>query len=194
MKSGRTLLLAALVAAIQIGFLGWMIAGRAAVLRDGREVLLKVEPVDPRDLLRGDYVRLGYEIGQIPIERVSNIPARPSGSRETPIFVRLEPTADGVWKLKAASFGEPLEPPPGAGEVDILGKVRSWHVSETMGSIIRPEFGIERFYLPEGEGRQIEKDMRERPFFVKVAVGANGTAQIKQFLDGENILYSEPLY
>ena len=26
------------------------------ILRDGREITLKVEPVDPRDLLRGDYV------------------------------------------------------------------------------------------------------------------------------------------
>ena len=51
-----------LLALAQIAFLSWMIAGRAAILRDGREVLLKVEPVDPRDLLRGDYVVLTYEI------------------------------------------------------------------------------------------------------------------------------------
>ena len=46
------------VAALQIGFLSWNIASRASVLRNGQEVLLKVEPIDPRDLLRGDYVRL----------------------------------------------------------------------------------------------------------------------------------------
>ena len=58
--SGNKLLVAAvLLAFAQIGFLSWIIAGRAAILRDGQEVLLKVEPVDPRDLLRGDYVRAG---------------------------------------------------------------------------------------------------------------------------------------
>jgi hypothetical protein len=63
MSQGRKLVLCALLLAlVQTGFLGWMIVGRAAVLRDGREVLLKVEPVDPRDLLRGDYVILNYEI------------------------------------------------------------------------------------------------------------------------------------
>ena len=50
--SGRKLIVAAaLLALAQIAFLSWIIAGRAAILRDGQEVLLKVEPVDPRDLL-----------------------------------------------------------------------------------------------------------------------------------------------
>ena len=74
--SGKKLVLAAIVLALaQIGFLSWMIAGRAAILRNGQEVLLKVEPIDPRDLLRGDYVRLGYEIRNVPVKLVVNAPA-----------------------------------------------------------------------------------------------------------------------
>ena len=74
--SGKTLLLAAcLVALAELGFLSWVIAGRAAILRNGQEVVLKVEPIDPRDLLRGDYVRLGYEIAQVPVKLVANAPA-----------------------------------------------------------------------------------------------------------------------
>ena len=66
--SGKRLLLAAcLVALGELGFLSWVIAGRAAILRNGQEVVLSVEPVDPRDLLRGDYVRFGYEIAQLPV-------------------------------------------------------------------------------------------------------------------------------
>ena len=49
---------AAAVAVAQIGFLVSMIAGRASILRTGQEVLLDVRPIDPRDLLRGDYVIL----------------------------------------------------------------------------------------------------------------------------------------
>ena len=71
----NSVVMAALVAAIQIGFLGWSIMGRAAILREGREVLLKVEPVDPRDLLRGDYVRLGYEAGLVDRKLFANPPA-----------------------------------------------------------------------------------------------------------------------
>ena len=51
MTGKKLLAVAALLAVAQIGFLFWMIAGRAAILRDGRDVLLKVEPIDPRDLL-----------------------------------------------------------------------------------------------------------------------------------------------
>lgn len=194
MSARGTIFLAGLVALLQICFLGWMIASRAAVLRDGREVVLKVEPIDPRDLLRGDYVRLGYEIGQIPVELVDNIPVEPANAGKMPIHVRLALLPDGLWKLKRASFGVPLEPPPAPDEVDIRGVVRSWTFSGNDGAAVRPTFGIERFYLPEGEGRQIEADMRERPFFVKLAVAGDGTAQIKQFLDGDKVLYAEPLY
>ena len=75
MMTGNRIIVAALVVALaQIGFLGWIIAGRAAILRDGREIVLKVEPVDPRDLLRGDYVRLGYEISSIPVSKITNLP------------------------------------------------------------------------------------------------------------------------
>ena len=73
MTTGNRTIVAALVVALaQIGFLGWIIAGRAAILRDGREIVLKVEPVDPRDLLRGDYVRLCYEISSIPVSKITN--------------------------------------------------------------------------------------------------------------------------
>lgn len=75
MMTGKRLVISALALAfVQIGFLGWIIAGRAAILRNGKEVLLKIEPVDPRDLLRGDYIILGYDISRIPAKMIANIP------------------------------------------------------------------------------------------------------------------------
>ena len=56
------------------------------------------------------------------------------------------------------------------------------------------QYGIERYYVPEGEGRAIEADMRERPFAVLVAVGSDGTPQIKALMDGDKVLFEEPLY
>ena len=32
---------------------------------------------------------------------------------------------------------------------------------------IAPDYGIERFYLPEGEGMAIQNDMRVRPFGIR---------------------------
>lgn len=193
MTAQRTIVAAVLIALLQVAFLGWTIVSRAAVLRDGKEVTLKVEPVDPRDLLRGDYVRLGYGIGQV---RVSLLRQPPSPGRDlsgVPLWLRMQRKPDGSWEPVSAAIDERDSNAPGADQVDIRGRVASTY-GMTGQETLSVDYGIERFYLPEGEGLQIEKDMRTRPFFVKLAVAADGTPQIKQFLDGATVLYAEPLY
>jgi uncharacterized membrane-anchored protein len=173
MSQGRKLVLCALLLAlVQTGFLGWMIVGRAAVLRDGREVLLKVEPVDPRDLLRGDYVILNYEISRIPLTIISDI---------------------GEAGERLAWLGNPTAGPAGTDEIEIAGQIPPLNLAY-IGEEVRVTYGIERFYLPEGEGRAIERDMRVRPFGVRVAVPASGNAQVKALMDGDQVLFQEPLY
>ncbi|TJW14835.1 MAG: hypothetical protein E5W82_08830 [Mesorhizobium sp.] len=193
MMTGKRLVISALVLALfQIGFLSWIIAGRAAILRDGRQVLLKVEPIDPRDLMRGDYISLGYEISRIPVKLIANIPTGKPSSDDTSIVVRLKQGADGYWGPTAAWFGQ-APTPAASDEADIAGHVaEGWDLSE--GRTIAPDYGIERFYLPEGEGMAIQSDMRVRPFGIRVAIAANGTAQIKALTDGDKTLFEEPLY
>jgi hypothetical protein len=36
--------------------------------------------------------------------------------------------------------------------------------------------------------------MRVRPFGIRLAIAANGTAQIKALMDGDKMLFAEPLY
>lgn len=180
------------VGVLQIGFLATMIAGRASVLRSGTEVTLEVRPVDPRDLLRGDYVVLTYNISRIPASLLGEGPLPPEGDSDRAIVVRLKAGDDGLWQPVSAHFDEAPPQPAGDGEVDIRGVVRSSWSSQASSLDIR--YGIERFYVPEGEGRAIERDMNVRPFRMKVAVADDGTAQIKSFHDGETMLYAEPLY
>ncbi len=191
--AGKKLLASALVLAlIQIGFLSWIIAGRAAILRNGTEVLLKIEPVDPRDLLRGDYVFLSYEISRIPVSLIANIPADRTSSEDGRVTVRLGKDADGYWRARSAWLGK-APGPAGDGEVDIVGHLSAgWDLSA--GTTLLADYGIERFYLPEGEGLAIQRDMRVRPFGVRVAVASNGQAQIKALMDGDKMLFQEPLY
>jgi hypothetical protein len=40
----------------------------------------------------------------------------------------------------------------------------------------------------------LEKDMRVRPFAIRIALAGDGTAQIKALLDGDTMLFQEPLY
>lgn len=191
--TGKKLLLAALVVALaQVGFLSWIIMGRAAVLRSGQDVLLKVAPIDPRDLLRGDYVTLDYEIRDVPVAIVSNAPKGTFMSQDGQIFVRLGKDEDGYWRARSASLGEPSGPAP-AGEVDLKGTVSGGWSLESGGSY-RVAYGMDRYYVPEGEGKVIETDMRDRPFGVLAAVGRDGVGQIKALLDGQTVLYEEPPY
>ncbi|TIS61776.1 GDYXXLXY domain-containing protein, partial [Mesorhizobium sp.] len=143
-------------------------------------VLLRVEPIDPRDLLRGDYIILSYDISRLPVKLIANIPTGKLVSDDTPIVVRLRQGADGYWGATTAWFGQ-APAPAASDEVDIVGHVsEGWDLS--VATTIAPDYGIERFYLPEGEGMAIQNDMRVRPFGVRVASAADGAAQIKALM------------
>jgi len=188
----RTVIAALVVALAQIGFLGWIIAGRAAVLRDGREITLKIEPIDPNDLLRGDYVSLFYEISRISVRQITNLPSEEYLSADRTLYVRVKKGGDNYWHPVSATFDEPASA-PGPDEADVRGFVgKGWNIGP--GTSLDPEYGIERFYLPEGEGMDIQQDMRRRAFGVRLAVSSDGAAQIKALLDGDKQLYEEPLY
>ncbi|TIP69999.1 MAG: hypothetical protein E5X53_29520 [Mesorhizobium sp.] len=193
MMTGKRLIIsAAVLALVQIGFLSWIIARRAEILRDGKQVLLRVEPIDPRDLLRGDYIMLSYDISRIRVKLIANVPAGKLASDDTPIVVRLKQGADGYWGATTAWFGQ-APAPAASNEADIVGHVsEGWDLSAA--TTIAPDYGIERFYLPEGEGIAIQNDMRVRPFGIRVAIAADGTAQIKALMDGDKTLFEEPLY
>ena len=190
--SRHLVLIAAIVALVQIGVLASMIVSRAAILRDGQEVMLEVQPVDPRDLLRGDYVRLGYNISSVPAELFEDAGNEPGKAASYTVFVRLQPGAGGIWQPVAARFGAPPAAPIGVDMVDVRGTSL---IGDPAGAkSIAVDYGIERFYLPEGEGRAVEENLRERNFRMVVAVSREGAAQIKAFYDGDTLIYREPLY
>jgi uncharacterized membrane-anchored protein len=174
---------------VQIGVLGSMIYGRASILRTGQEVMLEVRPVDPRDLLRGDYVWLSYNASRVPAEMIENAP-EDYATHET-VFVRLRPGEDGIAQPVAARIGSPPEGDKEAKDVDLRGLAAT---RSSFGGFLSVDYGIERFYLPEGEGKPIEENLRERSFRMKIAVAKDGAAQIKAFYDGDELVYAEPIY
>jgi len=191
MNHTRWLIPIALVVALaQIGFLASMIAGRAAILRNGTEVTLAVEPVDPRDLLRGDYVTISYNISSLPGSIF--VPSEVEDHSPYAVAVRLSRDADGIWQAVAAQYGDAMAVPAGEGEVDILGTTYT-APGENVANV-RMRYGIERFYVPEGEGKPIEEGVRERNFTMRVAVSEGGTAQIKALYENDRLIFAEPLY
>jgi uncharacterized membrane-anchored protein len=86
-------------------------------LNDGRMVRLAVETRDPRDLLRGEYSVLAYEIGRLQGIGVGTTPTscdlearescRLEGVRD--VYVRLSVDAEGVHRAEEARFTVPAE-------------------------------------------------------------------------------------
>lgn len=187
-------LAALLSAAVLVGTLVYMIQGRAAILRNGTEVVLKAAPIDPRDLMRGDYVRLGYEnistvsgallAGDWPVQDV-----------DAPLWLALETGEDGLARVTSISFSRPET---GAADTVYLRsepvKVYASDKDRAGEVVLSLQFGIERYYVPEGEGLEIEAARNEGRTTVAVRVSASGEPQIARLMiDGET-LYSEPLY
>ena len=140
-------------------------------------MLLKVEPVDPRDLLRGDYVRLGYDISRISVSDITNMPGEEYLGADHALYVRVTRGSDGYWRPLSARFAAPLASAPGPEDADVKGTVGGGS-DLGKGASVYPEYGIERFYLPEGEGMDIQQDMRVRAFEIRVTLASDGTAPV----------------
>ena len=189
LHSGRGYLLSAIiVAGLQTVILGTIIQSRASILNNGAEVLLKTAPVDPRDFLRGDYVVLNYDISSVPVQTVSGgIPAEPG---ERTLWVRLKKQEDGFWTVIESSFHE-LPPLP---ETVILRSQPFYSGGLAAGDNIRVEYGIERYYVPEGQGKPIEEARNGGNVAIAVRVSPAGSSQIRGLLVDGKPVYDEPLY
>jgi len=177
------------LAAVQIAYLGSMILGRANILREGAEIWLTVEPVDPRDLLRGDYVVLGYPISRI--ERALVTGPAEGELKGRWIYVRLARGEDGNFSPVTAALDERPAQDRLENEIDLRGIVMREPGNDEPVPVA---YGIERYYVPEGEGRAIEDAMRQDRFEIVAAVDEAGSAQIRALLHDGQAIYREPLF
>jgi uncharacterized membrane-anchored protein len=138
--------------AVQILILSGAFVWHALGLR-GETYLLRAEPVDPRDLLRGDFVILNYEISRPP-QDFGLLPFEP----EERVYVRLRPE-DGFWAVDTVSRERP------EGKPVLLAR---WHE----GRLI---YDLERYFVPEGMGDP------PPPYTVEITVSSRGRPQIIRF-------------
>ena len=115
-RSTRTVWMAlAAVFAGQIAALGYMVWDRTSLLRNGREIVLDVIPVDPRSLFRGDYVILSYAISQAPATLMEG----PPPARNAAVYARIAPEGTG-WKVVGLTSSYPVS--VANGEIVLQGK------------------------------------------------------------------------
>ena len=166
------------VVALQVAWVLVTIAQQETALRSGTVVHLETRPVDPRDLLRGDYVILNYEIGTIPVAlfpqaQRGSLTNRSDAGRD--VYVVLE---KGETFHKAVSAS--LEPVEDASRPVLRGQTRyAWSARNTTNTTVRIDYGLERYYVEEGTGNPRGK------LTVDVSVPASGRGLIKQvYVDG----------
>lgn len=185
----RIIWLGIIVALLQSGALYAMVEQRASILRSGTDVILLSEPIDPRDFLRGDYVTLSYDISNISADKI--IGNRPEAGDRADIYITLVKGADERWGFAGASWQARTDLKPN--EVQLRGRTPNYayFASDNTHHV---NYGIERYYVPEGEGLAIEEQQRERKIDVVVAVSNDGNAQIRALRSDGKVLYEEPLY
>lgn len=190
----RIWIAAIIVAVLQTAVLGYMVGERAWGLRSGVEVLLKTAPIDPRDLLRGDYVTLNYDIARVPVSTLVGGLPKESQSNAV-VSVRLKKQDDGYWGIVESSFSA-LERKPDTVVLKSLpfDFVPYGDLMDTSLSVIPVTYGIERYYVPEGEGRDIENARNDNRVAIAARISSDGAAHIRTLLlDGKSV-YEEPLY
>jgi len=177
----------ALAGLIQLGLIAMMVIDRAGILREGTEITLQTRPVDPRDFLRGDYVTLSYDISSVPAgEWKGKLPQ----NRAPIVYVKLAPKADGFYGVVSVH----VDPVPVSGkEVLIRGRVANWRWCTGCESLL-VTYGLEKFFVPEGEGRELEQARNQRKLAIVAAVTPAGRAAIKRLLLDGKPVYDEPLF
>lgn len=152
-----------LVVAQVLFVLGVAVAGYATAAL-GRTITLRTRPVDPRDLLYGDYVTLRYQVSELPgrLWRGSTLPRRHAAA-----YVLLAPQPDGTYEAVAVF---PDKPAVTGNQAVLRGSVQDvWRRG------LRLRYGLERYYVPEGASRQLQQRQRLR---VHISVAPWGQARI----------------
>jgi len=151
----------------QLLILVGMIATRAIPLMTGQTILVRVVPVDPRDLFRGDYVRLSYDFSRVPREGIEGLSEKERWSRSEgrTVYVPLVPDSDRVhWRAGKITVLKPGSGPFLKGQMSRYGSL---------------QFGIEAYYLQEGTGRVYEQALRDRRLTAELAVTSGGQAALR---------------
>jgi uncharacterized membrane-anchored protein len=173
---------------IQAALVAWLIADRALLLKNGHEVRLAVVPVDPRDLLRGDYIVLSYDVSRVDPGQLEGDDTFSDGDA---IYVTLAQADGQTWKATAVTQAPPTSGTWIAGTVT---DVRNGGADCITGcKTYGVDYDIEKFFVPEGTGRELEKLRNDQRLAVDVALATDGRAALKRLLVDGTPRYEEPL-
>lgn len=145
----------------------------------GTEIVIKTIPYDPRDIFRGDYVVLNYEINVIKNEFISE-EIKELGDPEDEysyydelktkdIYVILK-EVDGVHVIESAVLKKPKKGIYLKGKYDYT--VGSWDqkTSKRITEGIRVDYTLDKFFVSENTGKDLEELSRKGELYAKIKI------------------------
>lgn len=178
-KINKTLFLCVIF--LQIGFVLSIPVIKEASIRSGKAIVVKTIPVDPQSLFRGDYINLNYEFSRIDLNKVKHDESYfDKGQR---VFVKLSKEG-GPWEAAQVS-SKPLKN-IGLGEVMVVGSISNWPSQNSIHVI----YGVESYFVPEGEGKHIEKKIVDKRATVELSIDKKGFASVRKiFVDDKEVKF-----
>jgi uncharacterized membrane-anchored protein len=158
--------------ALQFVLLVSMIGVRSAPLLMGESILVRVQPVDPRDMFRGDFVTLSYQFSRVPATGIEGLsPVNNSRQEEwagRTVYVTLGPEPDGKhWRAEHFSIFKPSGGKFLRGSIGRFGMI---------------EYGIESYFVQEGQGKKYEEAIGSRRLSAEIVVNSDGNAALRRLV------------
>jgi uncharacterized membrane-anchored protein len=143
---------------LQALFLLIMTASFYAIDMFGQQIKLKTEPIDPRDVFYGDYVILQYTITTIPKDLWLGSKELEHGDQ---VYVVVEQKGDYHEAISVSDENPKL----GANEVVLKGR----YLYDFDEQEMYIEYGIERYFVPEGTGKELEENRGNMEAYIRIA-------------------------
>ena len=126
-------------------------------------MILSTVPYDPKDLFRGDYVNLEYEISRIPKYKIRG--DKDYLFNHDKVYVKLK-NNDGIHEVDYVSVDKPQ------GTYLLADLYHGWHNWEDDDNI-NVSYNINTFFLEENTGRDLEEKARKGQLLSEVKVYKN---------------------
>jgi uncharacterized membrane-anchored protein len=175
MQTYKTVLIGVAVV-LQAAILAAVVMQREHVLHHGDVVYMRTLPVDPRDLFRGDYVRLGYEAASLTRDHVREEDYREMQKPERRVYLSYRTDTRDVMIPDKLTFTRPED------ETYIRGLTTKNRGSSAVGV----RFGVEKYFVQQDKGWPMQRGQRLEgvriPLEMEVAIGrTSGIAVLKGY-------------
>lgn len=165
-----------LAVALQVIIILALVLVKFVIFSRGTDILLRIEPVDPRDMLRGDYATFQYDISQVSQYLNKGAPLY-NGDK---VYVTLKQSGK-YWRVNNIQSSVPTE-----NDLYIKGTVVSGgletrgmntrFIRDTVSDYYTINYGIEQYFIPEGTGNNF--NFANKEVSAKVKVDDKGNAII----------------